>query len=432
MTTIVRHDLNCGLLRPRLTLVPRGFSTLRSRDEAALEHGAVLVAVLSMGCSEGVIGDSDSSKDIAQDVGIDKGDKPDLGVDESTQVDAEDTKDDQGVTPIDTSTDDTGTTGCTTGTTRCDGDGNVELCHNNEWIFGQSCSGGCAAGSCVAGATTGDCTTPIDVYLGTPVVGSTDSNSNPYTWSPTCDDLVGYSPTGPETIFKLEMISPQWVEINVKPIDAGYYGFYLRGECSNSSSELHDVCGANVQVNGTASVETLLGVGTHYIIVDDFQDSSYGPGEFILTVNTILNQSCLEQMPEILDLSDGMIVKDGAVGDALNHTTWLQDGEGCNSALDTTDGEVIYTFGLAEPQNVQVTLSPTAPVDGTFGIYLRPGCERGQSEQLACSYTIDGGDAVLEANLDAGAYWLFVDTFESSAGVRGDAYRLVINTSPAN
>ena len=309
---------------------------------------------------------------------------------------------------------------CDEGTLRCSIDENVERCAANTYVSEEDCEYGCEAAACLAEPRQGTCSEPIPIAIGEAVWSTTETLYNPNNWTAECVSSYGYPALGPETVFALDLDEPTYVNIKVTPRDLIYFGLYIRGECEDQTAQAHSICLGNASPGASGSYEGLLGAGRHYIIVDDFALSSHAPGIFKLELSEALRPACGGQIPVVLDPTTPVSITGntalGADAEEWNEYHCPADG------IQSTGSENIYQFALLRPERVAVAVTPLEPSDSRVGVYLRTECET-RFSQVACGYTVGETAASFEADLEAGAYSLFVDDF--SAGIdEAQSYQL--------
>lgn len=313
------------------------------------------------------------------------------------------------------------------GQTRCSAIGNVETCFGEDWITTQVCDDGCEDGRCVLPMHPGGCGNPLPLTLGEEVEGSTDTDSALNTWRQACSNPstgYGFSPTGPEQIYRLTLNKPTHVRFTLNPIDLGYYGMYVRADCADPGSEYIGSCSGNPDPTSSAVVEALLGLGTHDLIVDDFEQTQ-GPGAFRLIAESIPMPMCLSQVPQFIDLSSGKSIVQGDTNDGVGETT-SNDYHCPNVGFTTVGRELSYVFTVNQSATVRATAQPIDPPDSMIAVYFRDDCDSRLSGQLACGYGKEGGAAIAEAQVQPGTYFVFVDDFGTSAGDGPQKFNLTL------
>jgi len=304
---------------------------------------------------------------------------------------------------------------CLEGMARCAADNmSIEVCTRNG-VFGANiaCPNGCSAGKCLTEASPGSCPLAFDLSLGTAVSGNTkDAALSSHVWSADCTAAYGDATTGPELWYSLDVPYTTAVEVTLNPLSATYFGVYLRGNCSDTKTEVARACDGNLSVSTPTVIPTILAKGQYYLAVDDFAEAGNGTGAFDLRVDEVITPTCHGQVPGLLDLSSGMATAVGNTASGSSGTRWQTYD--CPFNLDTVGNEMIYAFALREPRQVRVTAVATAPDTSKLGLYMRTDCEERYS-QTQCAYDDGTGrDASFTATLAPGAYYLFVDDLAST------------------
>ncbi|PJB37616.1 MAG: hypothetical protein CO108_20680, partial [Deltaproteobacteria bacterium CG_4_9_14_3_um_filter_63_12] len=331
-----------------------------------------------------------------------------------------------------TTSNDTSTSGCTNGIIRCSLAGNIETCRNGFFVETLACAAGCQASTCIDAPLSGRCNAPVTITLGQTVVSTTDTGDNPNTWLQECTG-GGDAPTGPETVFEINMPMPMMVKITLDSVDSTYFALYLRGVCDDMATQLHSTCAANSSPGGSIELTTLLGKGQHFIFVDSFNYDQFGPGRFKLKVQEALMPPCGDHIPQILDVSNGPAVVQGDTAMGASSELWMQ--QHCpNDAFQSRGKERAYAFALRNFSNVSINGQPTNPADSMMGVYVRTICDDSFSQVYdeanhfaGCGYTDGGVPATINWQYRPGAYYVFVDDFLTSAGDGPQQFTLTVN-----
>lgn len=413
---------------------------------AALVVLLVASSLAAAACSEGQVALPGNTGDVGDmgELGDSSGTSDDIDLDVTTSAPADATVDDTSVTTapdtttqVPDTTSDTTPGGCTSGARRCSpfNSNSVQTCSGGAWMDSETCSNGCRDGACLGTAVSGTCSQPVPLSVGQTVIGTTDTLYNPNSWSQECRNRyaqqtgVSVSPTGPESVFELNVTQPMMLRISLDALDPTYFALYLRSDCTTLDSELHSVCGGHSTPGGTFSIESFFGVGKYYVFVDDFGSDGNGTGTFELKVEQILLPECGGQIPVPLDVRSQVNLSDTTATGITSHD-W--NGPACETGIvqSTSGREKIYVFGLAQPSTVNIAAQPTDPVQSQVALYVRTRCIDRYS-QVACGYTAGGDAAALPPNtrLPAGAYYLFVDDFTASID-QPQAYDLTIDVTP--
>ncbi len=366
---------------------------------------------------------------------------------------------------------------CATGYQDHDGDG---VCSPSCANLGYTCSGKgtcsdasgtarcvCDAGYvnagpnlCVINGTGVDCSSPLWLDLGAgTITGNTQGAGNHA--APSCQ-----SNHGQERVYAIDVPETLTIEAVVSGFDTV---MYLRRVCNDPATEI--ACDDDGGPGTGSRIVATLEPGTAYLFVDGYGSAA---GAFTLTLQVQcpsgklfdpasatcvpdpcvpnpcheLNRNLCNPLPpasftcecnpgyslqgsqcvanvnpsgntcaDVIALPTGVSGSvTGSTASAANSTTGTCGGTGPDR---------VYGFFLSEAMRVSLT------VDGYDSvIYLRRQCDKSQSE-VTCNDDYDGygGGSRIIANLDAGAYYLWVDSYSS-----GGAYTLTygMHANPCN
>ncbi len=200
---------------------------------------------------------------------------------------------------------------------------------------------------------------------------------------------------GPEIVYTFHLDEPAYLDAMVSGFDTV---MYLRGECEDPSTEI--ACNDDATPPGSlgSRIEASLGAGTYYLFVDSYDDR--------------VNTYTLEIELETLVVPEGDTC---ATAEEIMPVTQTLTGELTRAYTGSHEGscggrgrEKIYTFHLDEPVFLDAMVSGFDTV-----MYLRGDCENPDTE-IACNddATPPGGlGSRVEATLEPGTYYLFIDSF---------------------
>lgn len=318
---------------------------------------------------------------------------------------------------------------CFEGTVQCTADGaGVQSCTGGQWGEPQTCAFGCNAGACLTQQVDGICASPIELELGVPSSSTTSGGLSTHTWSDACTrSYQGFSPVGPEKVFRFSLDESSAVAVDVTARAQTYFGVYLRAVCA-APGELSGACGGSAREGANVKLDYLLPAGEYYVLVDDFGKDGEGPGEFDLTVTRSTIPSCHGQTPVVLDLSSGSVTLEGNTAQGQSAAVW--HAPQCPVIHESRGREQIYAVSVTTPVTLVAQATAIEPSPSRIGLYLRTTCENSLS-QVACGYIDDmsSDPARLQADLAPGTYYLFVDDFIGSID-EPQTYTLQVDVMP--
>ncbi len=254
-----------------------------------------------------------------------------------------------------------------------------------------------------------------------PLVASVDGGAVRVDLSGANDDLVGTcnatTADSRDAVWQVNLSQTSDFHAVVRPLvaDAGIDSIlYLRSAPCATGSEL------NCTDNAVADLEHLrargLAAGTYYLVVEGYGARGSGPVELTTWATAPApypaNDTCLS--PRAIDLQTNSSVR------FVVDTSEAEDNERGTCSVPNGGGrEVVYSFTLAATKTVTVTTEAPDGGQGTLDtvLYLRAGtCSRpldaGRPE-VDCADD-DYANEVMVDTLDAGQYFLFVDSYRSA------------------
>jgi len=233
------------------------------------------------------------------------------------------------------------------------------------------------------------CGTKVPLPLGTPVLSSTLVG----------DDLARGScvrGTAPECVFMLDVPARSDVRLSLESAD--FDGALVLADAERVS-ELLCVDDSPTGDTHHARIETTLEAGRYAVMVEGANGEA---GQFALFAEVdplpAPAQACAQATP----LSAGASLR-GSTRSAPN-----QFGATCSGGAEGPDR--VHVFTLREPTRVRIWQQ--GEHDGT--LYLRSRCEDPGSEIMCRADAGPGFSALLTAELAAGSYYVFTDSFARS------------------
>lgn len=229
------------------------------------------------------------------------------------------------------------------------------------------------------------------------------------------DDLQGScgGQGAPDVVFRLDVRSRSTARVFVS--GAQFEGHvYIERACGNQGTEV--ACGAVAMgaPAGQASLETVLDPGTYHVVLDGRDAAAFGRAnlEVQLTDLQAIERTC--RAAPLL-----------RAGRTVNGTTAGRPNEfEATCAGNTQSGDAVYRVRLTQRQHLVVDLSS----DYDAALHLRRSCADRASE-LACNDDHqDQRHSRVEADLDAGTYYVIVDGFQAN---NAGTYSIQYTTTPA-
>jgi hypothetical protein len=257
------------------------------------------------------------------------------------------------------------------------------------------------------------------------VSGSTAQAANdnsPYDLSPTCS--ASGKQSGRDVVYSFTLSQPQDVTFTLAPAAGSTLApvlYVRRGTCASQLLTDEVVCVE--QATTITSTVTALAAGTYFVFVDSAGGTS---GAFSLTTTLApptpapANDTCAA--PQALTFVGGTATASGTTVGATNSNTPSDNSPACGTGfLPRRYGrDLVYTFTLTAPQDVDVRVTPTAGSAFVPAVYARTpnACTSfSAGTELGCVASTSPVEAELYLpNLPAGTYPLFVDSNSYDTG----------------
>ncbi len=240
-----------------------------------------------------------------------------------------------------------------------------------------------------------DCSNPSSLRSGELVAGDTLGLTDQGQGS-CCSELAH---AAPERVYKIQLEERSSLRAQVQA--EWLYALYLRRDCASAAAEAELACRAPGELL-VPDIEA----GTYFLFVDGYRDAA---GPFTLQVD--LGAPLLPPENDRCDQAQLL-----APGELAEGTTRWANGEyraSCTAPLGHAGRDVVYRIELEQPGHLWAELDPRGP-DGepwAAALYLQQLCGNGSTE-LAC----DSLGPRIEADLEAGSYYLIVDGWEADSG----------------
>ncbi|MEW6434470.1 MAG: hypothetical protein AB1730_23460 [Myxococcota bacterium] len=237
--------------------------------------------------------------------------------------------------------------------------------------------------------------------------------------TPSCSDSA--RGTGKDVVYAFTLTQPQDVTVAVTP--TGVSPTFepvvsVRTVCGDATrpaekgcvSPLAPVQGSLTLVNQPA--------GTYVVWVDGARDT-FGPFQLEVTLAPPTpppaNDTCAGA--QALTFASGVATVTGSTLQAANDNSGFDVSPTCSSTARQTGRDVIYTMTLAQPQDVTLTVTPSAGSTLNPALYVRKSSCTSQilGDELVCLQKVGPATAVLTA-LPAGTYWIWVDGAGGTSG----------------
>ncbi len=202
----------------------------------------------------------------------------------------------------------------------------------------------------------------------------------------------------PDVVYRLDIQNR--VRFQARLVDSEFAGaMYLQTQCGQSASEV--VCSSAGGPNAATTLDANLQPGTYYLVIDGTQQDQFGAGRVEIQMADLqaLESAC-RQAPR---LRPGRTV----TGD----TSSSRDRFQATCAGGAASNDLVYRLVLNRRSRVRITASQQ--YDGA--LYIRRDCTD-PSTEIACNDdSPDNRHSMVEATLDRGTYYVFVDGFANSS-----------------
>lgn len=239
--------------------------------------------------------------------------------------------------------------------------------------------------------------------------------------SPSCSDSA--RGTGRDVVFSYVLTSARDVTINVTPTGMSpsfepvisVRGGAMCGDAMSSSER-----GCVSPLSSSTATLSLVNqpAGTYFVWLDSARDTS-GPFQLEVQLSAPTpppaNDSC--SAPEALAFLNGVASFSGSTLQAANDNYAGDVSPTCSPSAKQNGRDVVYSFTLAQAQDVAINVVPSGGSTLIPAMYVRRNTCTSQllSDEVVCDAAIGGVSAQL-TRLAQGTYFLFVD---SSGGTRG-------------
>lgn len=217
---------------------------------------------------------------------------------------------------------------------------------------------------------------------------------------PASDDMAGScgGQGAPDVVYRIDVQNR--VRLRARLMDSEFAGaLYIQSQCGQSSSEM--VCSSSGGPRAATTLDANLQPGTYFLVVDGTGADQFGAARLDVQLDDLqaLEATC-QQAPR---LRPGHTV----TGD----TSSSRDRFQATCAGGAASNDLVYRLVLT--QRSRVRISATQQYDGA--IYIRRDCADPGTE-LACNDDAqDNRHSAVEAVLDRGTYFVFVDGFANSS-----------------
>lgn len=276
--------------------------------------------------------------------------------------------------------------------------------------------------TCAAALTLGANATSVthSVVLGNTVVGTNES-----TTEPTCSATAR---SGPDLWYRLTLGARANLNATVRP---------LTGSTLHPVISLQSACAAGTELacraGSTSASLTLQQAnvmpGTYFLGVDS-ADATQGEFQLEVDVTPVVdNDAC--SAPTALTFTSGAATATGDTSFATNGNAMGDVTPGCSSSARSTGRDLVYSYTLAQAQDVTVRVTPTGaspsyePVLSVRAANCTDGAASGEK---GCASPVASTPATLSlVNQAAGTYFVWVDSGRDTAG----PFQLEVTLAPA-
>lgn len=217
---------------------------------------------------------------------------------------------------------------------------------------------------------------------------------------PASDDLAGScgGQGAPDVVYRVDVQNR--VRFRARVVDAEFpSALYLQRTCGQANTEV--VCAAGGGRGGTTELDTVLQPGQYFLVVDGVGADHFGAARLEVQLDDLqaLEQAC-QQAPR---LRPGRTV----TGD----TSASRDRFQASCAGGARSNDLVYQLVLTRRSRVRIR--STQQYDGA--LYIRSTCTDPSTEVACNDDAPDNRHSLVEAVLDRGTYYVFVDGFADSS-----------------
>lgn len=217
---------------------------------------------------------------------------------------------------------------------------------------------------------------------------------------PASDDMAGScgGQGAPDVVYRLDVQNR--VRFRARVMDAEFpSAMYIQRQCGQASTEV--VCAAGGGAGGTTALDTVLTPGQYFLVVDGVGQDHFGAARIEMQLDDlqVLEQAC-QQAPR---LRPGRTV----TGD----TSSSRDRFQASCAGGARSSDLVYQLVL--PRRSRVRITATQQYDGA--IYIRSACTDPGTEVACNDDAPDNRHSSVEAVLDRGTYYVYVDGFADNS-----------------
>ncbi len=217
---------------------------------------------------------------------------------------------------------------------------------------------------------------------------------------PASDDLAGScgGQGAPDLVYRLDIQNR--VRLRARMANGEFpAAMYVQRQCGQTSSEV--VCAAGGGPRAPTEIDAVLTPGQYFLVVDGVAADHFGAARVEIALEDLqaLEQAC-QQAPR---LRPGRTV----TGD----TSSSRDRFQATCAGNARSNDLVYQLVL--PRRSRVRITSSQQYDGA--IYIRSSCTD-RSTEVACNDDApDNRHSAVEAVLDRGTYFVFVDGFADNS-----------------
>lgn len=215
------------------------------------------------------------------------------------------------------------------------------------------------------------------------------------------DDLAGScgGAGSPDTVYRLNLTSRTRVRASFT--DAEYPPVaYIRSTCGTASSEVTCVSPSSLSASVATEIDQTLAAGTYYLVVDGLRSDAFGASTMDVRLDDLgaLDAACRA----------APLVRPGTQieGDTTGGTDRFQ----ATCAGGAASADLVYRLVIRRTSTVRIS-SETTSWDGA--IYIRSDCTDPTTERGCNDDAGDNRHSMIETELEAGTYYVFVDGFSS-------------------
>lgn len=228
--------------------------------------------------------------------------------------------------------------------------------------------------------------------------GATEVAADTFT---AADDLSGScgGAGSPDTVYRIDLTSRTRVRASFTSAEYPPIA-YLRSTCGDTTTELGCAAPAALSAGVSTELDETLAAGTYYLVVDGTRADTFGSSSMALRMDDLgaLDAACRSAA----QIRPGTQIE----GDTTGATDRFQ----ATCAGGAASPDLVYRLVIRRTSTVRIS-SEQEEWDGA--IYIRSDCADATTERGCNDDAGDNRHSMIETELEAGTYYVFMDGFAS-------------------